>query len=56
MKRFNLDLVQAQRTLKTMLMAVAFAGAVFAPQAWPALTSVVPMARSAASSPTSTVC
>ena len=33
MKRFNLDLVQAQRTLKTMLMAVAFAGAVFAPQA-----------------------
>lgn len=33
MKRFNLDLVQAQRTLKTMLMAVAFAVAVFAPQA-----------------------
>ncbi|AWH17945.1 type VI secretion protein [Stenotrophomonas sp. ZAC14D2_NAIMI4_7] len=33
MKRFNLDLAQAQRTLKTMLMAVAFVGLVFAPQA-----------------------
>lgn len=32
MKRSNLDLVQAQRTLKTMLMATLFAGAVFAPQ------------------------
>lgn len=34
MKRSNLDLVQAQRTLKTMLMAVVFVGAVFAPQAF----------------------
>jgi len=34
MKRFNLDVVQAQRTLKTMLMAVAFAGFVLAPQAF----------------------
>jgi len=34
MKRFNLDVDQAQRTLKTMLMAVAFAGALFAPQAF----------------------
>ncbi|HDS0949128.1 TPA: TrbC/VirB2 family protein [Stenotrophomonas maltophilia] len=33
MKRSNLDLAQAQRTLKTLLMAVAFAGLVFAPQA-----------------------
>jgi type IV secretion system protein VirB2 len=32
MKRFNLDLVQAQRTLKTMLMAVA-SPVLFAPQA-----------------------
>ncbi|MEG0193137.1 TrbC/VirB2 family protein [Stenotrophomonas sp. NA06056] len=32
MKRSNLDLVQAQRTLKTLLMATFFAGAVFAPQ------------------------
>ncbi|MCK6230462.1 MULTISPECIES: TrbC/VirB2 family protein [Stenotrophomonas] len=32
MKRFNLDLVQAQRTLKSMLMATLFVGAVFAPQ------------------------
>ena len=31
MKRFNLDLVQAQRTLKTVLMAAAFAAAVFVP-------------------------
>jgi len=34
MKQFNLDVVQAQRTLKTMLMAVAFAGVLFAPQAF----------------------
>ncbi len=34
MKRFNLDLVTAQRTLKTALLAVAFAGAMFAPQAF----------------------
>lgn len=34
MKRFNFDVVQAQRTLKTMLMAVAFAGAVLAPEAF----------------------
>ena len=32
MKRSNLDLVQAQRTLKTLLMATLFVGAVFAPQ------------------------
>ncbi|WP_416057222.1 TrbC/VirB2 family protein [Stenotrophomonas maltophilia] len=32
MKRSNIDLNQAQRTLKTMLMAVVFVGAVFAPQ------------------------
>lgn len=32
MKRSNIDLVQAQRTLKTMLMAAVFVGAVFAPQ------------------------
>ncbi|MCR8715690.1 TrbC/VirB2 family protein [Stenotrophomonas indicatrix] len=31
MKQFNLDLVQARRTLKSMLMAVVFVGAVFAP-------------------------
>lgn len=34
MKRFNLDLAESQRTLKTMLMAAAFVGAVFAPQAF----------------------
>ena len=32
MKQSNLDLVQARRTLKSMLLAIAFAGAVFAPQ------------------------
>ena len=32
MKHSNLDLLNAQRTLKTMAMAVAFAGLVFAPQ------------------------
>jgi len=32
MKRSNLDLVQAQRTLKTLLMATIFVGALFAPQ------------------------
>jgi type IV secretion system protein VirB2 len=32
MKRINIDLVQAQRTLKTLLMATLFVGAVFAPQ------------------------
>ncbi len=32
MKRSNLDLVQAQRTLKTLLMATIFVGAMFAPQ------------------------
>lgn len=32
MKRSNLDLVQAQRTLKTLLMATLFVGALFAPQ------------------------
>ena len=31
MKRSNLDLVQAQRTLKTLLMATIFVGAMFAP-------------------------
>lgn len=31
MKRKNLDIVQAQRSLKTVLMAVAFAAAVFVP-------------------------
>ncbi len=34
MKRFNLDLVNAQRTLKTVLMATAFVGALFAPSAF----------------------
>ncbi len=34
MKRFNLDLVNAQRTLKTVLMATAFVGALFAPTAF----------------------
>ncbi|MGH8039941.1 MAG: TrbC/VirB2 family protein [Pseudomonas sp.] len=34
MKRFNLDLVNAQRTLKTVLMATAFVGAMFVPQAF----------------------
>ncbi|MFI8716581.1 TrbC/VirB2 family protein [Stenotrophomonas sp. NPDC077464] len=34
MKRFTPDLVTAQRTLKTILMAVAFAGALAAPQAF----------------------
>ena len=34
MKRFTLDLVESQRTLKTMLMAAALVGAVFAPQAF----------------------
>jgi type IV secretion system protein VirB2 len=34
MKRFNLDLVNAQRTLKTVLVATAFVGAMFAPQAF----------------------
>ncbi|HDS1214513.1 type VI secretion protein [Stenotrophomonas maltophilia] len=32
MKRSNLDLVQAQRTLKTLLMATLFVGALFAPE------------------------
>ncbi|HAL22756.1 MAG TPA: type VI secretion protein [Stenotrophomonas sp.] len=32
MKRSNIDLVQAQRTLKSLLMATIFVGAVFAPQ------------------------
>jgi type IV secretion system protein VirB2 len=31
MKRNNLDIAQAQRTLKTVLMAAAFAAAVFVP-------------------------
>ncbi|WP_282295863.1 TrbC/VirB2 family protein [Stenotrophomonas sp. PS02289] len=31
MKRTNLDIAQAQRSLKTMLMAVAFVAAVFVP-------------------------
>jgi hypothetical protein len=57
MKRSNLDLVQAQRTLKTLLMATIFVGAVFAPQVLaPAPTSAAPTRRSAASSPTSTAC
>lgn len=34
MKYSNIDLLNAQRTLKTMAMAVAFAGLVFAPQAF----------------------
>ena len=34
MMRFTLDLVESQRTLKTMLMAAALVGAVFAPQAF----------------------
>ncbi|HEL3778181.1 MULTISPECIES: TrbC/VirB2 family protein [Stenotrophomonas] len=34
MKRSNLDLVQAQRTLKTLLMATLFVGVLFAPQAF----------------------
>jgi len=32
MKHSNLDLLNAQRTLRTMAMAVAFVGLVFAPQ------------------------
>ncbi len=36
MKRSNLDLVHAQRMLKSMLMAVLFAGAVFAQEAFAA--------------------
>lgn len=31
MKRTNLDIAQAQRSLKTMLMAVAFVAAIFVP-------------------------
>ncbi len=31
MKRSNLDIAQAQRSLKTMLMAVAFVAAIFVP-------------------------
>lgn len=38
MKRSNLDLVQAQRTLKTMLMAVAFVGAAFVPEVFAQVT------------------
>ena len=34
MKRSNLDLVHAQRTLKSILMAVLFTGAVFAQEAF----------------------
>lgn len=32
MKRTSLDLANAQRTLKTLLMAIAFAGAAFVPE------------------------
>jgi type IV secretion system protein VirB1 len=56
MKRSNLDLVQAQRTLKTMLMAVDSLVLCSLRRPWPAPTSAAPMARSAASSPTSTAC
>lgn len=39
MKRTNLDLANAQRTLKTMLMAAAFAGAMFVPDVFAQATS-----------------
>lgn len=39
MKRNNLDIAQAQRTLKTVLMAAAFAAAVFVPDVFAQATN-----------------